>query len=386
MLRRLPLGFAGVVIAAIAIAACSSSDATQTISVGPNFPAPTLYVANVTQNAIGIYTPVPRSTGGPAYVIAGSNTTLQSPNQGPQYLAFDSTSNLWVTTWGASTTSGALVEFEALATGNVIPYQTFSLGTERPRGIVAFSYTFSGATTATPVLAIAEVNPNAAAGFSSGLAFFERATLTGAYETLAGPNTGLNVPSGVAFATPDNIYVTNLQGASVEEFALPTPTPSPSPTASPTATPSPTAKPSGATATPSPTPSPTASPLNIAPIATISGAASGIGAPTGIALDSSGNIYVSDQASTLCSPKCPAILIFPPGSNGAVAPKAIDGSNTLLVSPTDVKVDKNNNIYVADEVSGAGVIYVYPAGSAGNVAPTYTLKSPGAVIGLGLIP
>ena len=85
MLRRLAFGFAGVVTAAIAIAACSSSDATQTISVGPNFAPQTLYAADVSQNAVNIY-PSPRATGGPQYQIGGGNTTMA----GPQYLAFDS--------------------------------------------------------------------------------------------------------------------------------------------------------------------------------------------------------------------------------------------------------------------------------------------------------
>ena len=66
------------------------------------------------------------------------------------------------------------------------------------------------------------------------------------YDQIAGANTRLNVPSGVAIDSKDHIYVTNLQGVvggSVEKFILPTPSPTPngSPTASPS--PSPTPKP-----------------------------------------------------------------------------------------------------------------------------------------------
>ncbi len=375
MLRRLTLGFAGVVTAAIAIAACSSPDATQTLSVGPSFPPQTLYAANVTTNTIGIYTPVPKSTTGPVFAIGGSNTTLS----GPQFLAFDSSDNLWVTNWLSSTTTGTLLEFASQATGNVLPFQTLSLGTIRPRGVASFDYTFSGATSATTLVVVAEVDPFGAAGYSSSIGFYERSDLVGAFETVAGPSTRLNVPSGVAVDSNHNVYVSNLGGSSVEVFAFPTPTAAPtsSATASPTASP---------TATASATAAPTASPLDIPPIATISGAATGIGQPTGLALDSSGKIYVVDQASTICSPKCPAILIFPAGSNGGVTPTSIHGSNTLLLAPTDIKVDKSGNIYIADEAKGAGVVYVYAAGSSGNVAPMATLNSPGSLIGLGLIP
>lgn len=390
MLRRLTLGFAGVITAAIAIAACSSPNATQTISVGPNFPSQTLYAADVTQNAVNIYatgSPIPKSTGGPLYQIGGGSTGMA----GPQYLAFDSMGNLWVTNWLSSVSAGEILEFKALATGNVIPYQTFALGGVRPRGIADTLYTFSGTTTSTDVLAMAVVDPSQSAGFNSGVQFYTAALLTTAYQTIAGPATGLNVPSGVAFDTQKpnaNLYVANLQGASVEVFAIPSASPVPSPTATPTASPTPSPTPTGATATPIPTVAPTPTPLNIAPVATISGGASGIGQPTGLALDLSGNIYVADQASTVCTPSCPAILIFPPMTNGAIAlpPKSISGTNTGLTAPTDVKVDKSGNIYVADEKAGVGVVYIFAAGATGNVAPAATLNATGALIGLALTP
>ena len=66
--------------------------------------------------------------------------------------------------------------------------------------------------------------------------------------------------------------------------------------------------------------------------------------------------------------------------------RKIQGCNTLLNQPTDIKLNKVGIIYVADSTrSGSGIIYVFPAGSNGNVAPTnYTSR--GAVTGLGIIP
>lgn len=382
MLRRLAISFAGVAAAAVAFAGCSSGGTNTTISVGPSFAPQSLYVSNSTQNAIGIY-PLGSSSSGPSYQIGGSNTNLA----GPQYLTFDSKSNLFVTNWLPSSKFGTLMEYKALATGDVLPYNSYSVPNHaQPRGIADFQTTLFGQTTKQDVLAMTVVDPSQPLAFSSQLQLTTE-FLGGPYQTIAGPATGLNVPSGVAVDKSNNIYVTNLQGASVEEFTIPTPSPTPSPTATPSPTPSPTATPTGATPSPSPTPIPTATPVNIAPTATIAGAASGVGQPTGIAIDVSGNIYVSDQASSVCSPACPAILIFPAGSNGAVKPTFIAGAATNLYAPTDVKVDTSGKIYVADSTkSGTGVVYVFAAGSTGNVAPSATYTSPGTAVGLGLSP
>jgi hypothetical protein len=381
MLRRLAFGFAGLITAAIAIAACSSKDATQTISVGPSFAPQTIYAANVSQNAINIY-PSPGTTSGPRYEIGGTSTTLA----GPQYMAFDSHSNLWVTNWLSSTGTGLLVEFEASATGNVTPYQAYSLGTARPRGIANARLIPYGSTTTSNVLAVAVVDPTQLPGYTSGLQLYSGAALTAPYAYIAGPSTGLDVPSGEAVDSKQNLYVSNLQGASVDVFALaPLASASPSPTSSASPTASPTSSPTPVGATPSPVP--TSTPLDLAPIATVAGTATTLGQPTGLALDASDNIYVSDQASTICGKPCPAILVFAAGSTGSVAPtRSIAGSNTLLAAPTDVKVDSSGNLWVADSAAGAGVIYEFASGASGNVAPTATLKSPGALIGLALAP
>jgi hypothetical protein len=100
--------------------------------------------------------------------------------------------------------------------------------------------------------------------------------------------------------------------------------------------------------------------------------------PTGIALDTAGNIYVSDSGSK-------AVLVFAPTANGNVAPiRNISGSNTGFVSPTDVKVDSSGLVYVAD--GGTGKIYIFASGATGNVAPTTTYAATGTLVGIGLAP
>ncbi len=380
MLRRLAVGLAGLAATAITIAGCASGGTNQTISVGPSFAPQSLYATNSTQNGISIYTSP--TGGGPSYQISTGGTT--SGLNGPQYLTFDSMADIFTTNWQPSLKVGGLVEIKAQATGNVLPFNGYSFGSAHPRGLADYTTTTSSsATTAVDVLVAAVVDPTQPLAFSSQLQLFTASILGAPIETIAGPNTGLNVPSGVAVDSNKNVYVTNLQGASVEVFSLPTPSPTPSPTATASATASPTASPtataSGATSTPSPTPSPTATPVNIAPVRSLT---SGIGQPTGIALDGSGNIYVSDQKSPTCG--CAAILKF---AKGATTPATISGSATKLFAPTDVKVDSSGKIYVADSTSsGAGVIYVFAAGATGNVAPATSFTSPGTVIGLGLAP
>jgi hypothetical protein len=227
--------------------------------------------------------------------------------------------------------------------------------------------------------------------YPSSVQLYDYGTTT-AYQSIAGPNTKLNVPGGIAIDSSDNIYVANVQGKTVEKFMLPTPSPTPKPTPTPSGSPTPTPKPTP-TPTASPTPSASPTPYDLTPEFTIGGGATGIVTPTSVAVDGQGRIYVSDQGSpgAPCSgAKGAAILIFPSNVKGAYAgppTRTIRGCATKLVAPTDVKIDTNGKIYVADSTaSGGGVIYVFAANANGDVKPQISYTSPGAVTGLGLVP
>lgn len=376
MLRRLSLGLVGLSLAA-AVAACNSNDTTLNggQGIGPDFPALTLYAANSSQNAVSIYPPGTASGSGPAYQIGGSNTTLD----GPQYLALDSANDLFITNYDSGTAASSVVEIKALATGNVYPYGGFSYAyMGRPRGIAidANSGAFAVATVYTG--AVSPALPSQIQVFDGGSSGGTSPALI-----VTGAATGLNVPSGVAYDSNDALWVTNLQGASVEKFVFPTPsptpsgspTPTPTPSPTPTPTPSPTATPPGPTPTSSPTPVPDYYD-NLAPTTTISGALTGLVNPSGVALDTAGNIYVSDAGAK-------SVFVYAPTASGNVAPiRTIAGALTGFVSPSDVKVDKNGLIYVADP--GAGKIFVFAAAASGNVAPTSTYTSPGTLVGIGI--
>lgn len=373
---------AGLIVLSALLVACSNVNSTSNLNIGPNFGKGTLYVTNSTQNGVSIYNANEASGKGPVYQIAGSSTDLN----GPQYVAFDKSNNIWVTNYNPSTSSALIIEFQAQATGNVIPFGLISGtsgGVVRPRGI-AINPT-------TSQVVVANTNPTSGASFASQLLIFGTAAASLGESVpgliIAGPSTGMNVPSGVAL-NGETAYETNLQGASVEAFVIPTPTPTATP---PTPTPSPTPVPTPTPTAPTPTPSPSPTPLNLAPVLVISGGATGVTRPSGIALDASGNVYISDQGNVTVKP---SILIFPSGLTGSVnvAPSCkITGSNTDLFAPTDIAVDTSGNIYVADTTAAqAGVVYVFsgisPTCGTANVAPSKTFTSTGVPMGLGVLP
>ncbi len=384
MLRRLSLGLFGLSLAA-AVAACSSSDAVPDngLGNGPSLPSLTLYAANTTQNAVGIWPPGTATGASPTYQLGGSNTTLN----GPQFVAVDKTGIVYTSNYNTGTQAASVIAFKALATGNVYPVGTFTYpAMGHLRGIAIDD--------ATSEVALATVDTGAS---GPALPSQVQIYLAGSSGTVApvvaitGSLTGLNVPSGVAFDAHAAVWVTNIGSPSIEQFVFPTPsptpsgtptptpTPTPSPTATPTATPTPvpTATPVGPTPTP-PAPSPPAYLDNLAPTVTIAGAATLLVTPVGIAVDANGNIFVADAGAK-------AVFEFATGASGNVAPtKIISGASTGFVSPSDVKVDSTGKIYVAD--SGAGKIFVFAAGSTGNVAPTTTYIATGTLMGIGLTP
>jgi len=119
---------------------------------------------------------------------------------------------------------------------------------------------------------------------------------------------------------------------------------------------------------------------NVAPIRTIAGAATLINGPEGIAVGSAGDFYVElNNAGN--SPPIPgnSILYFAAGANGNVAPtRDITGAATTLNNPEGVAVDSSNNIYVTNN---SGSVLVFAAGATGNVAPIRSISGSSTTLG-----
>jgi hypothetical protein len=154
---------------------------------------------------------------------------------------------------------------------------------------------------------------------------------------------------------------------------------------------------------------------NATPIQDISGSKTQLLAPFGVAVDGSGNTYVTnmDDVITVYAPNATgneaptrtiiglpyhqpkgiainpingdiyvarannnAIFIYTASASGSASPIGeIQGSQTGLNSPFGVALDKRGNIYVTntDDGTGNGSVTVYAAGSTGNVVPIQTI-------------
>jgi hypothetical protein len=112
---------------------------------------------------------------------------------------------------------------------------------------------------------------------------------------------------------------------------------------------------------------------NATPAGTISGSNTGLGAPTFIALDAAGRLYVSNGEGT--------ITVYAAGATGNATPTAtIAGSNTGLSFPSGIALDGAGQLYVANSLNCPNVsdcfdasITVYAAGATGNATPTATI-------------
>ena len=163
--------------------------------------------------------------------------------------------------------------------------------------------------------------------------------------TIVGSATGLDIPDGVALDAAGNIYVLNQYAATVGSITVYPPNPS------------------GST--------------NEAPIATISGGATGLSYPSAIAVDANGYIYAGNNNNT--------VTVYAPNPSGAMneAPyEIIGGSATGLAFPKGIAVDAAGLIYVANDNNTStesgntvGSITVYSARTAGtqNLAPLGTI-------------
>ena|SRR5262249_38205382 len=91
-----------------------------------------------------------------------------------------------------------------------------------------------------------------------------------------------------------------------------------------------------------------------------------------MALDSKGNIYVAADQNRYLNLGQGLVLVYAAGSNGDVPPIAVIGGNkTGLQAPTGIALDRSDNIYVTnnDHYDRVNTIVEFKSGSNGNVTP-----------------
>jgi sugar lactone lactonase YvrE len=118
---------------------------------------------------------------------------------------------------------------------------------------------------------------------------------------------------------------------------------------------------------------------DVAPISTIDGAATRLGSPEAIALDSKGNIYVTSEVWNAGAYAGGSVVVFSASSKGNASPIAtIAGPHTGLHGVNSVTVDSSGNIYVGAQIGNDGPagVEVFAAGSNGDVKPQVTIVGP----------
>jgi sugar lactone lactonase YvrE len=165
---------------------------------------------------------------------------------------------------------------------------------------------------------------------------------------IAGPKTLLKSPNGIALDAKGNLYVANALGGPVVRHE-------------PADRGRITVYAAGSNG-------------NVAPIAIISGEATGLAFPSAITLDPNGDIYVANAETANTKHYLPSITVYAAGSTGNAPPVAtITGSNTGLIYSSKIALDSSGNLYAIGFASSAYSVNVYAPGSNGNVSPAASI-------------
>jgi len=147
--------------------------------------------------------------------------------------------------------------------------------------------------------------------FRSQVLVYSAASIGGAspVATIEGSKTRLDYPRGVAVDADGKIYVTMFEGISVFSAG---------------------------------------SNGNVKPIAKVTSNNTGLTEPSSVAVGSDGKIYVADKH--LGPHSCGRVLLYRSGSSGDALPIAvIEGPHTVLQQPIGVAVDSRGNVYVTNQ-------------------------------------
>ncbi|MFL5496642.1 MAG: NHL repeat-containing protein [Gemmatimonadales bacterium] len=291
-------------------------------------------------NRVAVYPARAQGDVAPVRVIAGPKTGLSNPTA----LALDSRGNLYVVN-------------DRLVDGNLIGAAIITVYGQRAAGNVAPIRTIGGRATrlSRPAgVAVAEDGSVYVANMDvpsddQGSVTVYRVNATGdvvPVRSLLGPGTRLLWPGGLVLDSADTLYVASwLFQPRVTVYAP------------------------GAGG-------------EAAPVRSLEGLDTELERPHGLALDAAGVLFVADSRSAsglnAYGPDLGAVRVYRPGAHGNGAPlRTITGSATRLNGPMGVAVDRAGNTYVANEWgTGPGSVTVYGPDANGDARPLRIIAGP----------
>ena len=284
-------------------------------------PQGTIYVADYGTDAVDIFAPGSSGNVAPERVIQGADTGIDGPGD----VKVDGNGDVWVSNYSGD----SITEYAPGASGDATPICTIS-GSNTD-----LSYNDDMSLEADGTLVVGDIDdPNSEGG--AVLVFAPGSCGNVApVDEIVGSNTGFNGVDGVGTDAAGTIYADSTQNESIQVF------------------------PAGATG-------------NVAPEYTISGADTGLGYPDDLVVGFGGQLFATNGYGGPVN----SITVFAPGAQGDATPvQDIVGSNTDFGLPDDLAVDTGGNMWVTDSESTLGpAVLEWAAGSTGNVAPTSYLE------------
>jgi sugar lactone lactonase YvrE len=217
-------------------------------------------------------------------------------------------------------------------------------------------------------------------------------TTPAAGPAITATSAALDQPTGVAVDGSGNLYIADQNRAEVEEVSEPAGTLSviagngtEGPTIVGPATLSPLGSPNGVAVNALGTILYIADPENgevdevTEPAGALSVLAGGPTNPLGVALDASGNLYISNDAPSLVYEETAgALSVIAGGGNDLPSTTPETATDVGMIVPSGVAVDGSGNVYIGD--AGDPKIYEVAPSAAAAAAPVFTADSPTAAV------